>query len=667
MSRGRPSVRLVGLLVCACVALAPAAAGARSVAEPHPHVGRLPGFPVVRGVVPVLGSKAAVGARERLVRGAFAAARARHPPGERLLGLAGPPTANEVGQPPCVSEFEEERSFATQDVCYRGGPVLRDPRIHLIFWQGNPGGAGEEKVKPFPEGYESAVVRYFKDVARDSGAQTNVFAVDSQYGDEVTGSYAPGEYALSREVEVIDDTDSFLPSKCSDETEFSEGPCVLDADLHKEIEKYAGSSPRGFQDIYVVLTPAGVGGCFAEGECAYRAYCAYHGDFGGDGVTPGQQTLYADLPFAGKVPGCDLAGELGVHPNSNPDNGVDAAIDDASHEINETITDPIGSQCAAGAIGPSECEHNAWTDAIGQEIADKCLPPESTPLGVFGEALGGSSPSTLYNQLIGGDPYFTQREWSNEAGLGEGACVQRMIGASFSVSAGAAASVPVSFDGSTSGAPGDAAVYWVWDFEGEQLGTPSAITSHTYSAPGAYEVGLTAYDAYGNARTTVERVNVGAAPVPPSSPSPSPPPAPAVVMEPAASLAHFTPAQLAAKLGLPANGRKLLGSGPFLLGRAECPPACAVALRLYARIPSISHKHRVSTLVSVGAARDQGVPKGAVFVRSPGSLGELLLSLNAKGRALLRQRHTLSCKLVVTVEGQEGGSWQLARSLTLMR
>jgi hypothetical protein len=51
----------------------------------------------------------------------------------------------------------------------------------------------------------------------------------------------------------------------------------------------------------------------------------------------------------------------------------------------------------------------------------------------------------------------------------------------------------------------------------------------------------------------------------------------------------------------------------------------------------------------------------------PGSLGELLLSLNARGRALLRQRHTLSCKLVVTVEGQEGGTWQISRSLKLTR
>jgi hypothetical protein len=205
----------------------------------------------------------------------------------------------------------------------------------------------------------------------------------------------------------------------------------------------------------------------------------------------------------------------------------------------------------------------------------------------------------------------------------------------------------------------------VWDFEGEQVGTASLTSSHTYAKPGVYEVALTAYDAYGNAQATVEAFSVGAAPVPPS---PAPAPLPITVKEPAGPPAHLTAAQLAAMLGLPANGKQLSGNGRIAFGHAECPPACAVTLQLYARITGTSHKHRVTKLVSVGVARDQGVPKGAVFVRfTPGSLGELLLSMNAKGRTLLRQRHTLSCKLVVTVEGQEGGTWQIVRSLTLTR
>jgi hypothetical protein len=649
-------------LLGAALAFAPAAGNAQG-AEPHPHVGRLPGFPAIRGVVPVLGSQAAVAAHEKLVRGAFAAARARH-----AKGLAGPVESNE-GLAGCENEAA---FFASQDVCYRGGPVVRDATVHLIFWQGpvEEDISKEPNVGLFPAGYLETVKRYSEDVAHDSGTQTNVFAVDPQYGD-TTG---PGRYALAFDgsSDMTLDNAPFpkhTAGECSDESEYAHGPCLLDTDIQNEVEKVAGTSEKGLHDVYIVLTPPGVTGCFEEasGECAYKQYCAYHGDFGGDGVTPGKQTLYADLPFAGvdppvtgEVSGCDS----GVHPNAFAV-GADTVIDDASHELNEVITDPIGSQCKS--IAKEECERNAWTDVIGQEVADKCLPPESTVAGTYGEALGELEPgneASRFNQLIDGDHYFTQRVWSNEAGLFEGGCVQRAIGASFSVSPGAAATVPTTLDGSASGASGDPAVYWVWSFdEGEQVGSASPRLSHTFAAPGSQEVGLTAYDAYGNAEAVVETVNVAAAPIPsPPPPTPSPP----AVKEAASTLGHFTAAQIAAKLGLPPSGRRLAGTGPFMLGRAECPPACAITMRLYAKVTRVSRKHPVARLVPVGSARHQGAPPGAVFVRfQPGSLGELPLSLNAKGRALQRRSRTLVCKLVVTVEGQEGGTWQIVRSLIL--
>jgi PKD domain-containing protein len=646
--------------VLAC-ALAPGAAWG---AEPHPHVGRLPGFPAIRGVVPVLGSEAAVSARERLVDEAFAAARARH-----AKGSTGALERNEGALPECE---DEALFFASQDVCYRGGPVLRDPTLHLIFWQGpvEEDKSKEANVDLFPLGYLETVKRYFEDAAHDSGAQTNVFAVDPQYGD-TTG---PGRYALAFDgaSDVAVDNTAFpkhTTSECSDESEYARGPCLLDADIQGEVQKVAETSEKGLHDIYLVLTPPGVTGCFEEAsrECAYKQYCAYHGDFGGDGATPGTQTLYADLPFVGAdqpftgaASGCDS----GIQPNAGAV-GADGLIDDASHELNETITDPIGSQCKS--VAKEECERNAWTDVIGQEIADKCLPPESTVAGVYGEPLGEVTPgeaASAFNQLINGDRYFTQREWSNEAGLFDGGCVQRPIGASFSVPQGAAATVPATLDGSASGASGDPAVYWVWSFEeGEQVGSASPRIAHTFARAGAQEVGLTAYDAYGNAEGRVEQIDVGPAPPPPPPPLVSTPPAP---REASSTPAHFTAAQIAAKLGLPANGRKLAGGGAIALGRAECPPACVVTLRLYAKVRRGSGKHPVTRLVPVGAARIQGVPRGAVFLRfQPGSLGELSLSLNATGRALLRKTHTLVCTLIVKVEGQEGGTWRIARSLRL--
>jgi PKD domain len=640
----RAMQRLGRALVGACAALALVVPAAQGAAEPHPHIGKLPGFPAMRGVVPVLGSNAAVAAHEKLVTSAFASARARFGNGAKA---AAEPNKQ------FVAACEAEEAFlASHDACYRGGPVLRDPTVHLIFWQG-----GSEA---FPPGYVAAVEQYFEDVAHDSGTQTNVYAVDPQYGD-TTGL---GEYRLAFKAEdaTVDTTHAF-PSNgpnCVDKTPSSEGPCLLDADIQKEVATVAGGSEKGLHDIYIVLTPPGVGGCFdnSSGECAFKQYCAYHGDFGGDGVTVGQQTIYADLPFVGNVVGCDPE----VHPNASV-KGADAVIDGGSHELNEVITDPIGSQCKTGALGVSECEHNAWTDAIGQEIADKCLPPESTIAGTYGEALGEltpGNPASAYNQLINGDHYYTQRVWSNEAGLFEGGCVQRTIDARFSVSAGAAATVPVILDGSASGAAGDPATYWVWSFSGgEQIGMSSPTLSHTFAQPGAQEVGLTAYDRYGNAQGTVEIVNVGAAPLPPLPPPAPPAPAPPVVVkEPASPPGHFTAAQMAAKLGLPANSKKLAGSGRIALGRGECPPACAVAVQLYAKLTTTTHGRRSTKLVPIGSLRLAIAAKGT---------SALSLSLNAKGRTLLRKLHTLPAQLQVTVEGQEGGSWQIVRSLTITR
>ncbi|HWY89191.1 MAG TPA: PKD domain-containing protein [Solirubrobacteraceae bacterium] len=634
--------RSIGSLVSALVVLSAVmaiGAGACSALEPRPQIGALPGFPRERGVVPVLGSPAASSLREQQVKNAFKAAR----------GAA--QTLDPHPEGACSAEFQ-----LTQNVCYHGGPVLRKPTVHLIFWLG-PNTAGvpsTPNVSELPALYRSTIERYFSDVAHDSGGSSDVYAVDPQYFD-TQGSGVNGSVFEAANSQI--DSKPF-PARTEKEcpgfaATVAEGPCVLDSDIQKEVESEAKTSTAGLGNIYFVFTPKGVSSCASFG-CSYSAYCAYHSDFGGDGLTPGPQTVYANMPFA--APGvCDV----GAHPNEPTDEGTDAAIDVASHEFNEAVTDPIGSQCKSLAKG--ECEPLSWTDAIGQEIGDKCLPPETTLAGTYGSPLVENLGASSYNQEINGHRYLTQREWSNEAGLAEGGCVQRMIGSSFSVSAGAAATVPIAFDGAASGAPGDPAVYWVWNFEGEQVGTPSATTSHTYAAPGTHEVGLSAYDAYGNSEARVESVSVGTAPVPPPPPPPSSPPtpsAPLVVKEPAAPPAHFTLSQLAARLGLPANGRKLSGGGHIALGHGECPPACVVTLQLYAKVSTTTRGHRSTKLAPVGALRLTIAAKGT---------GTLSLSLNANGRAMLRKLHKLYCQLNVTVEGQEGGSWQIVRSLTLTR
>lgn len=97
------------------------------------------------------------------------------------------------------------------------------------------------------------------------------------------------------------------------------------------------------------------------------------------------------MPYAG-VSGC----ETGQYPNG--DVAGDSATNVTSHENIEAITDPLG---------------NAWYDASGNEIGDKCN-------FNFGSPLGGS-PGAQYNEQIASGRYYLQQEWSNAVS----GCAQR--------------------------------------------------------------------------------------------------------------------------------------------------------------------------------------------------------------------------------------------------
>ena len=74
------------------------------------------------------------------------------------------------------------------------------------------------------------------------------------------------------------------------------------------------------------------------------------------------------------------------------------------HEHDESLTDP---------------ELNAWYDAKGDEVADKCRTFKVA--SEFGEPLGKAPDGANYNQVINGDRYWYQQVWSNELS----ACEQR--------------------------------------------------------------------------------------------------------------------------------------------------------------------------------------------------------------------------------------------------
>jgi hypothetical protein len=276
---------------------------------------------------------------------------------------------------------------ASKPVEYHGGPVMPSNTNYALYW--DPTGGSE-----YPSGYELGLDKYFEDLAHDSGGEQNTDSVLIQYGDEAA------EFANynSHFGGALSDTDPYPANGCS-----AAPICLTDEQLRTEITSYvqAHKLPVDLQHEYFLITPPGVESCFeaAGRACSagtkHASYCSYHGDIPvGKGVI-----VYAD---SGYIDGtnCDTGEE---HPNGN---ASDATIGGGmAHEHSESVTDP---------------ELNAWFDSKGNEVGDKCRTfKQSTE---FGEPLGKAPDGSNYNQVINGDLYWYQQEWSNETG----GCQQRL-------------------------------------------------------------------------------------------------------------------------------------------------------------------------------------------------------------------------------------------------
>ncbi len=263
---------------------------------------------------------------------------------------------------------------------YHGGPVMPSNTNYALYW--DPAGASE-----YPSGYGLGLDKYFEDLAHDSGGEQNTDSVLIQYGDEA------GEFANynSHFGGALSDSDPYPANGCS-----AASICLTDEQLRTEITNYvhAHKLPTDLQHEYFLITPPGVESCFeaAGHSCSvgttHPSYCSYHG------YIPVEKgvIVYAD---SGYVDGtnCDTGEE---HPNEN---ASDATLGGGmAHEHSESVTDP---------------ELNAWFDSKGNEVGDKCRTfKQSTE---FGEPLGKAPDGSNYNQVINGDLFWYQQEWSNEA------------------------------------------------------------------------------------------------------------------------------------------------------------------------------------------------------------------------------------------------------------
>jgi hypothetical protein len=283
-----------------------------------------------------------------------------------------------------------------------GGPVLSSEAPYLIYWTGAGDAVARSSVTLLND--------YLTDVSKDSvgGSMTNVYSVLAQY----RASYAQ----TFSQAQAVADKDPYPPaSGCSLAPGMTS--CVSDASIQAEIAKLidAGTLPApsapgsGTTPIFFVVTPVDVNVCTSTNSCVNNSFCAYHDFF----VHKGNDVLYASVPFSvfanGNAKGCQTDQYSIYESPAGTYHGDEAynIADDLSHELSETITDPM---------------INAWYSSKGLEVGDLCeaYGPKAdinkglSPLA-YAPAFGTASAGTLYDQVINGDQYYNQTEFSNSA------------------------------------------------------------------------------------------------------------------------------------------------------------------------------------------------------------------------------------------------------------
>lgn len=135
----------------------------------------------------------------------------------------------------------------------------------------------------------------------------------------------------------------------------------------------------GYGAIYHVFLPKGTEMCITQGNCYSPTdpeswtFCAFHGSVN---FAPAQHVLFTVEPYQA-VPGCQT-------PGQTPHGVIDATASTLAHELFETITDP---------------DLDGWSNGLfGFEISDMC--------SFFGS-----------NQVLNGNQYFIQSEYSNKLHL----------------------------------------------------------------------------------------------------------------------------------------------------------------------------------------------------------------------------------------------------------
>ena len=383
------------------------------------------------------------------------------------------------------------------NVDYNGGPILHSSRPYLIFW--DPSGT-------IPAASEAVMSKYLADVAADNGKATNVFAVLRQYTD--TRGFANYHQTFTSSQAIVD-TQAYPANGCQ-KTAAAYPICITDPQIQGELTRLIAQRalPRGTgpnAPMYAVITPQDVNICFtsAGGSCASNSFCAYHSNF----VDGGQQVLYSIDPFIvwalNATKGCQTDGTAKYQSPNSPADHAYQINDNMSHEMSETITDPLGTAW--------------WNKDGGNEIGDNCAtfgpaaPLNGTSPLAYAPTLGGTaSAGDLFDQVVNGTKYYNQTEWSNgDINCKDGNTAGTLV-ATFSASGTLTAGSTISFSPSgSSSSQGYSSTSWSFGDGKSSFSRAAPVTvTHVFAAAGTYKVVLTLVDNVGNLKQFVKTLTI---------------------------------------------------------------------------------------------------------------------------------------------------------------
>jgi hypothetical protein len=289
---------------------------------------------------------------------------------------------------------------ATSNLAYNNGPVMHRPTVHVIYWL--PSGLHFEAAATAASdgNYEGLINRFFEGL---NGSP--LYGLLTQYGD-TNGAIE----------NVVHFAGSWVDTTAYGHTGSASDP-LRDSDIQAEVARAiaANNWTAGQNAQFFVYTALNINSCYSATsptDCTFPTtnpdgtprgeYCAYHASFTSSGTSV-IYTNMADVPAF-----CSVSGSA---PNS--DSTADSQISVTSHEFFESVTDPF---------------IDAWKDANGQEIGDKCA-------WVFGARDSGGANVLFWQDrplvaqmartIAGGagallpmddGRFIVQKEWSNSSG-----------------------------------------------------------------------------------------------------------------------------------------------------------------------------------------------------------------------------------------------------------